>query len=143
MRDVPGGPASIPDGAIPDKVAALWTIVDLMQIARHGGPELDARLDEALADGIGAEAPTTVMPAAAPAPGWHPTLPMRGGRWSTDLTDAILLLPPDYNFSLGHRDSVFWAWIQPNDCWEPAEYRCVTTIPTAADWWLPAPRPWR
>ena len=31
------------------------------------------------------------------------------------------LLPPNYNFSLGRRDGVCWAWIQPNDDWRPAE----------------------
>ena len=41
-------------------------------------------------------------------------------RCTTDLNDALILLPPDCNFSLGCRDGVFWAWSQPNDGWEPA-----------------------
>ncbi len=35
--------------------------------------------------------------------------------------DVMGLLPANYNFSLGRRDGVCWAWIQPNDDWRPAE----------------------
>jgi len=44
-----------------------------------------------------------------------------GGGWSSDLGQALTLLPEGYNFSLGLRDGIYWAWIQPNDRWEPGE----------------------
>ena len=41
---------------------------------------------------------------------------------SEDLSALVRLVPPDHNFSLGERDGVLWAWIQPNDTWVPGPY---------------------
>jgi hypothetical protein len=68
---------------------------DRLQVARHGGEALDALVRQAL--------------------GKH------AGRWTTDLTDAVSLVPQSFNFSVGRRDGVCWAWAQPNDDWEPGE----------------------
>jgi hypothetical protein len=43
-------------------------------------------------------------------------------RWSDDLMALLRLIPADHNFSLGVRDGVIWAWLQPNDGWEPADH---------------------
>ena len=42
-------------------------------------------------------------------------------RWSEDLMALLRLVPDDHNFTLGERDGVLWAWIQPNDEWSPAD----------------------
>jgi hypothetical protein len=80
-------------------------------MAPTGGAELDALIDEALA-GLAARDPLSGPPVA---------LLGRGTPWSNDLSQALHLLPTDCNFALGHRDGICWAWIQPNDDWEPGE----------------------
>ena len=118
MREAASTPA-LPDGpsrrigsldtrTVPD----LRTVLERLRMARLGTAELDANLADALeAAFLGAHdfAPGVARFAAGP-------------HCSTDLTDALDLLPRDYNFSLGQRDGVFWAWIQPNDRWQPGEY---------------------
>ena len=96
-------------------IAMLRTIVDRLQLARHGSAELDAMLDAVLARGTGVS--DTVRNVIG---GLRPAIP--GAPWSRELTHVLALLPHDYNYSLGHRDGVCWAWIQPNDRWEPHEY---------------------
>jgi len=91
------------DGAATE-AAALRTLVDRIQIARRGSAELDRQVDEALRKSHGSS--------------WD----MPFGRWSCDLDHAMALLPQSYNFSLGRRDGVCWAWTQPNDRWEPNEF---------------------
>jgi hypothetical protein len=87
----------------------LRAVVDRLQCAAAGSAELDALIEDAL--GALADDPS-------PAP---PTT--RGARWSTDLSAAIGLLSADYNFSVGRRDGICWAWIQPNDDWQPGEFQ--------------------
>lgn len=87
-----------------------------MQSARCGSAELDSllgRLDSilAVAEGLAHGPHKAPTPAALDRTAEPPC--------TTDLNDALILLPPDYNFSLGCRDGVFWAWAQPNDDWEP------------------------
>ena len=43
-------------------------------------------------------------------------------RWSEDLMALLQLVPRDHNYSLGERDGVVWAWIQPNDDWTPGDH---------------------
>ena len=89
----------------------LRTVLDRTQMAVTGGAELDALIDGALAD-FAARGPSSRPPAE---------LFGHGTPWSSDLSQALNLLPADCNFALGHRDGICWAWIQPNDDWEPGE----------------------
>jgi hypothetical protein len=45
--------------------------------------------------------------------------------WSEDVMASLRLIPSDHNYSIGRRDGVCWAWIQPNDDWTPigTQYR--------------------
>ena len=88
-----------------DPASRLHTVVERMQLARCGSPQIDALVKEALAATRQAK----------------PTGPA-GLSWSTDLRAALALLPDDHNFSVGRRDGVCWAWIQPNALWAPAEH---------------------
>jgi hypothetical protein len=92
--------------ADPDPIALLRDLVDRLQLARHGSPELDLLVTAAYAD------PAAAVPSRRDA---------CAACCSTDLDDALALLPPGFNFSLGHRDGVFWAWAQPNDSWNPGD----------------------
>ena len=108
-----------PAEPLPDGTAEF---LDLLQTARTGNQELDARIDCLLADRhfVGME--------ICPRYQWR--APDRGAvqvaqppvRWSDDLMALLELIPADHNFSLGARDGVIWAWIQPNDGWEPAAH---------------------
>jgi hypothetical protein len=91
-----------------DPSQGLRAALDRLQTASRGDVILDALLAEEFHNVRGA-AGTSALSA-------------RDGRWSTDLGDALRLVPPDYNFSIGQRDGVCWAWIQPNDDWEPADH---------------------
>jgi len=85
----------------------LRAVVDRLQCAAAGSAELDALIEDALH-----------------ALGDDPALPTkRAARWSTDLSAAIGLLSAEYNFSVGRRDGICWAWIQPNDDWQPGEFQ--------------------
>ena len=97
-------PARDPDAWTSATVRAL---VMQLQAAHHGNPALDLHVAEVLARG-----------AACPAPGGPAE---DGPRWSSDLNQVLTLIPDHYNFSMGQRDGVCWAWIQPNDDWEPGE----------------------
>ena len=55
-----------------------------------------------------------------------------GENWSTEISGAFHLLPSGSNFSLGRRDGVYWAWIQPNDRWEPSQYESRHDHPTGS-----------
>ena len=104
---------------VPDGTTRL---LDLLQTAPGGSRELDARFDCFLADRqfVGME--------ISPRYQWRG--PDRGAvqaaqppvRWSDDLMALLRLIPADHNFSLGVRDGVIWAWLQPNDGWEPADH---------------------
>ncbi len=87
----------------------LLDIVDGLQVARRGSVELDALIDEAL--GV---ATSWLKPEICP--GFAARQP---ARWSDNLGAALTVLPANYNFSLGQRDGICWAWIQPNDHWQP------------------------
>jgi hypothetical protein len=120
MRDPAGATALLDAPASPpvpvsDYVDMLRMIVDQLQLARVGNDELDRTIDEALQFNCDEAGPTHQAIGGL-------GLPRQNAHWSTNLTHALALLPPDYNFSLGHRDGVCWAWSQPNDRWEPAEY---------------------
>jgi hypothetical protein len=102
----------------PDGTAEL---LDLLQTARTGSRELDARIDCCLAGRrfVGME--------ISPRYQWRADCgSVRAAqppeRWSDDLMALLQVIPADHNFSLGVRDSVIWAWIQPNDGWEPADH---------------------
>ena len=101
----------------------LAGFLDVLQTALAGSPELDKRLGCVLTgralSGEGRDAASR----------WRNceiecslTMPSPKVRWSEDLTALLRLIPPDYNFSLGERDGVVWAWIQPNDQWMPAAH---------------------
>jgi hypothetical protein len=90
-------------------VTALADVVTRLRSANCGSGELDRQLAAALEfaraeyGGSGLRG----LPRVAP--------------WSTDLSAAFALLPPGHNFSLGDRDGVCWAWVQPNDDWQPTD----------------------
>ena len=86
-------------------------LAECLQTARFGSAELDALINGALNH------------FDAHCVGWLSTGKPAGAAHScsTNVSDALMLLPPDYNFSVGHRDGVFWAWAQPNDRWEPGD----------------------
>lgn len=88
-----------------DAAGRLRQILGRLRLARRGSPEIDAEIRAALAAT------------------WQsrPTEP-NALSWSTNLGAALALLPYDHNFCVGRRDGVCWAWIQPNDAWEPAEH---------------------
>ncbi len=92
------------------RVSLLQDLLERMQAARYGSLAFDAAIVNAFAGlpGIGPDA----AEASRLLPGPH---------CSTILMDVVGLLPADYNFSLGRRDGVCWAWIQPNDDWRPAD----------------------
>jgi hypothetical protein len=86
-------------------------IVDRLQIAASGDAALDALVDLALQS----------LSALIQARGHEGIAVPRGAHWSSDLSQALTLVPPDYNYSLGERDGICWAWIQPNNDWQPGE----------------------
>ena len=106
-----GVTTSARDRVAHDPVLALRAAVERMQIARCGSVALDRLVADALERAFEADTENACRFGRL-TPGQH---------WSINLEDAITLLPRDYNFSLGHRDGVCWAWVQPNDQWEPAE----------------------
>ncbi|TLU72454.1 hypothetical protein [Lichenicoccus roseus] len=91
----------------------LRSVIDEIQVARLGCPRLDAVVADILAE---------LEQVAHPDIEYQRYTSPPFACWSTSLTDAIGLLPPSYNFSVGRRDSVSWAWIQPNDRWQPQEH---------------------
>jgi hypothetical protein len=121
MSSLAGPPATFADprprGGT-DCFVDLPELLERMQTAAGGNPELDARIDCLLrertclgmtdirsfrwCDGEGRSGE------AAPA-----------FAWSEDFAAVLSLMPEDFNFSTGQRDGVCWAWIQPNDEWMP------------------------
>ena len=101
----------------------LTMLLDLLQSAPEGSPALDARIETVLfrlaSDGLGAGDPHTrqaLGDESASGP-WASAV-----RWSEDLMAWLRLVPRDHNYSLGERDGVVWAWIQPNDDWTPGPH---------------------
>jgi hypothetical protein len=95
----PEVPPTVP---LPDD---FTTLLNLLQSAPTGGRALDALIGAALScpgcAGLGSD--LTV-------------------HWSEDLMALLQLVPRDHNYSLGERDGVVWAWIQPNDDWAPGDH---------------------
>jgi hypothetical protein len=81
------------------------TLLNLLQSAPAGSRALDALIGAALScpgrAGLGSDLEE---------------------RWSEDLMALLQLVPRDHNCSLGERDGVVWAWIQPNDDWAPGDH---------------------
>jgi hypothetical protein len=101
-------PAHLVDGA----PMRLRAIVERLQSATSGSAELDALIEQALPSlppFLAINARCGVRPASV-------------AFWSSELSAAIGLLSADYNFSVGQRDGICWAWIQPNDNWQPGEF---------------------
>ncbi len=114
---------SFPPGTVTNPAEWLRSAAERLRSAVCGTAELDillASLDTilAVAEATGPQSQALQEPQTA-AERMAPDSAMRL-RCTTDLNDALILLPPDCNFSLGCRDGVFWAWSQPNDGWEPA-----------------------
>jgi hypothetical protein len=86
----------------------LTTLLDLLQTVAGGTPTLDALLHGVLA---GSASDRRVEAGLA-----------EQISWCEDISALVRLVPPDHNFSLGERDGVLWAWIQPNDTWVPGQY---------------------
>jgi hypothetical protein len=89
----------------------IFAIVDRLQEAADGSQQLDALIGHAFRR-LG-ERFTRDGLAGPP--------PLSAACWSRELSAALDLLPEDYNFSVGKRDGICWAWIQPNDDWQPGE----------------------
>lgn len=115
---------AVPDGWMTNKDALdMIELAQRLQSAAAGNAELDARLDCFLTGRLFAEMETcrrylwrtpgceAVAGVAEP-----PT------RWSEDMMALLRLMPGNHNFSMGERDGVVWAWIQPNDGWQPGAY---------------------
>ena len=81
------------------------THLNLLQSAPTGGQALDALIGAALSCGDCAVLGSDLAE-----------------RWSEDLMALLQLVPRDHNYSLGERDGVVWAWIQPNDDWAPGDH---------------------
>jgi hypothetical protein len=94
---------------------ALTAFLDLLQSAPAGSRTLDERIGCALAGRV--EIPG-LYPRRASDEEFAPAA--QAPRWSEDLAALLRLIPPEHNFSLGERDGVLWAWVQPNDNWTPA-----------------------
>jgi hypothetical protein len=91
----------------------------LLQQAESGDAELDARIDATLNNRVFLRlASDRTYRWCARGSGFVETADTQSD-WSRDLTAALNLVPTDFGFSLGHRDSVCWAWIQPDDGWQP------------------------
>ncbi len=91
-----------PTVSLPDD---FTTLLNLLQSVPTGGRALDALIGAALSspDCAGSGSDVAV-------------------RWSEDLMALLQLVPHDHNYSLGERDGVVWAWIQPNDDWTPGDH---------------------
>ena len=83
----------------------LTTLLNLLQSAPAGGRALDALIGATLS-----------------CPGCAGSGSDLAVRWSEDLMALLQLVPRDHNYSLGERDGVVWAWIQPNDDWTPGDH---------------------
>lgn len=101
----------------------LTTLLDLLQSAPEGSPALDARIDTVLV-GLASGGLDAGDPHGRRALGDEsgPGVQAPAVRWSDDLMAWLQLVPRDHNYSLGERDGVVWAWIQPNDDWTPGAH---------------------
>lgn len=92
-------------------------LLHLLQTAPAGSRGLDERIEAVLAeraDGMATDG------ADRREEFYNETgMAVLAARWSQDLMSLLQLVPRDHNFSLGERDGVLWAWIQPNDEWVP------------------------
>lgn len=101
-----------PLGTGRDGAASLRALVDRLQAARSGSAALDALIDDAMHN------MQNVLQARQLGP-----LPRRGGaRWSDELGAPVGLLTANYDFSVGQRDGICWAWVRPYDDWQPQEH---------------------
>src|SRR6202161_4772253 len=109
----------LPAVRMPDAVSAP---LDLLQSAPAGSRTLDAWIDTVLAglplDGSDHRECWQVFDNGSVS-----GLAQSAVRWSEDLMALLRLGPPDHNYSLGGRDGVLWAWIQPNDDWTPGTHQ--------------------
>jgi hypothetical protein len=111
MHDT-GRTSVAPAGDKLQNAGRLRGTVDRLQAAACGSLELDTSIDQSF----------QCLSAALTGRGLA-GLPVReGARWSTEVSTTIDLLSADYNFSVGQRDGICWAWIQPNDDWQPGEF---------------------
>ena len=103
-------PSPFSDDAESERLRTLQDLLEQLQVAGQGSLAFDAAIVDAFGSlrGIGPRA----IDGSRLRPGPH---------CSTVLVDVVELLPADYNFSLGRRDGVCWAWIQPNDGWRPGD----------------------
>jgi hypothetical protein len=101
-----------------DCFAELPGLLERMQTASGGNPELDARIDCLLRErtflGMTDLRSFRWCDAEGRSGEAHPAFP-----WSEDFAAVLSLMPDDFNFSAGRRDGVCWGWIQPNDEWMP------------------------
>ena len=106
--------------AAPAEQANCAALVARLQTAPCGDAGLDRQMARALA-GLHRSHHSQRGPQGGPQgrPQGRPQGHPHGRRPSRALGDALLLLPDGFNFSLGLRDGIFWAWVQPNDGWEP------------------------
>jgi hypothetical protein len=106
----------------PAYACALADLVRLLERAERGDAELDARIDAALNNRVFLRLVSDgTYRWCARGSGIVETAYAQGD-WLRDLSAALKLVPTDFGFSLGHRDSVCWAWIQPDDGWQPGPY---------------------
>lgn len=110
-----------------DTAESNWAdVLELMQTARDGSPLLDARIDCVLFGRLfirmGCERRYLSVCIQN---GGEPVEMEPDARWSEDVMASLQLIPRNYNYSIGRRDGVCWAWIQPNDSWTPigTQYR--------------------
>lgn len=100
---------------LPERASAL---MDRLRIASSGSAELDAHFDAFLVDRGKAPGSVDRYDQSTSARMHRRSAPAM--RWSQDFVALLDLVPADHDFSLGRRDGVLWAWIQPRDDWQPA-----------------------
>jgi hypothetical protein len=101
----------------------LLSLSDTLRVAEHGCAKLDAWIECFIAGKI-------LVSADQDGRYWWrwpdretvngPSLPARA--WSQDSRPWGELIPADHDYALGRRDGVPWAWVQPNDGWQPGEH---------------------
>jgi hypothetical protein len=100
----------------------LTAFVDALQSVPSGNPTLDAGIDGVLAGRAFAESGPDDLPGRQVDGDGSASGAGAPVRWSEDLMALLRLVPCDHNYSLGERDGVRWAWIQPNDDWTPSAH---------------------
>ena len=90
----------------------LRDLILRLQSAPSGSTTLDTLVDDAL------QSLRTVLKAAK----LGPLPPPGSANWSENVNTSVGLLGKHYDFSIGRRDYVCWAWIQPNDGWQRQDH---------------------